>query len=354
MKLETKKVSRLELENKELQVLLPQIEQDRVELQKMKQTLEADNALLRERYSAADNRHSRDLEIITELEDKRGNRDSHSISATDELSALDDLLDSRTNNADEMFQDRIKLLLGELNELNAKHTQLELTEGNIKEQHLDTVDKLQDARKESLALESSLTSFNGGNFNGFENQPLNHNILAHDVSSIEVFRRIREQILLAQRNKADLETRCADLQRQISSTHNGTATNEHSQLNQQIEAAKQMIHKAFASQDDVYPPQAEKSLEAHITDLTKAVVTGREKLAAQSEVQRCFFLAPVESPTFSSTATSFTLASSSPASPSACSTAPGSPGPSFLAPSISSKTKNFLSRRFSRSSNPST
>ena len=347
-------MSRLELENKELQVLLPQIEQDRVELQKMKQTLEADNALLRERYSVADNRHNRDLEIIAELEEKRGNQDSNSTSAIDELSALDDLIDSRTNNADEIFQDRIKLLLGELYELNAKHTQLELAEGNIKEQPLDTVNTLQDARKQSLALESSLTAFNENNFTGFENQPSNHDIFAHEFSSIEVFRRIREQILLAQRNKTALEIRCADLQRQISSTHNSTGTKEHLELDQQIEAAKRMIHKAFASQDDVYPPQVEKSLEAHITDLTKAVVTGREKLAAQSEVQRCFFLAPVKSPTFSSSTTLLTLASSSPASPSACSTAPGSPAPSFLAPSMSSKTKNFLWKRFSRSSNAST
>ena len=285
------KMSKLELENKEFQRLLPQIEQDRVELQKMKQTLETDNAVLRERYLAADERHNRDLEIIAELEDKRGIRDAHSISATDDLTALDNLLESRQNNTDEVFRDWTHELHHQLSRLNAEHT-----------------------------------------------------VLAHDSTSTEVFQRIREQVAFAHRNKTDLETRFANLERQI---YDGIATEKHSETDKEIEAAKQMIEKAFSRPDSSHEFQVENSLETHVTDLMKTITVGRERLVAQSEVHRRFLLTPVEIvPAFSSRPRPLSFPSVTPHS-----IDPVSPAPSPIAPSISSKKKTFFLKRFTRSSN---
>ena len=359
MNIEVAKVTKLELENKELQSLLPHIEQDRVELQKMKQTLEADNAVLRERYVAADNLHNRDLEIIAELEEKRGHRDSHPTSATDDLTALDNFLDSRQTNVDEMLQERVQELLHELNKLNAEHTRLELNEGDLKEKNLDMQNKLQDAYKESLALESYMTAVNegkneGNHVRGFETELSSFEILAHGFTRTEVFQRMREQITLAQRNKIELETRLVNLQRQTSSTKSGTGIKEQSQASEEIEKAKQVIQKAFTGQDsNIHRFHVENSLETYVTDLTKAVTDGRERVKVQSEVQKRFLLTPVEvAPVQSSRPRSLTLASPL-AVHSSFSTGPISPTPSNTPSisSVSSKTRSFLSKRFSRSSN---
>lgn len=90
-------VAGLELAIHEYKRTLPKIEQDRHELQIVKQHLEFDNATLAERCEAANERHIRDKELIASLNDKLRSFQSSRSSSSLEERGLGSELAERTN-----------------------------------------------------------------------------------------------------------------------------------------------------------------------------------------------------------------------------------------------------------------
>lgn len=94
-------VAGLELENEEYKRTLPKIEQDRHELQIVKQHLELDNSTLARRCELAEEQHSRDEERIGSLSVELRNIDISRRLDTSEVEGLDAELD---NHAKEQAQ----------------------------------------------------------------------------------------------------------------------------------------------------------------------------------------------------------------------------------------------------------
>lgn len=84
-----KLVAGLEVENEEYKRTLPKIEQDRHELQIVKQHLELDNSTLARRCELAEEQHARDEERIASLSVELRNIDISRRSDTSEVKGLD-------------------------------------------------------------------------------------------------------------------------------------------------------------------------------------------------------------------------------------------------------------------------
>lgn len=84
-----KLVAGLEVENEEYKRTLPKIEQDRHELQIVKQHLELDNSTLARRCELAEEQHARDEERIASLSNELRNVDISQRSDTSEADGLD-------------------------------------------------------------------------------------------------------------------------------------------------------------------------------------------------------------------------------------------------------------------------
>ena len=84
-----KLVAGLEVENEEYKRTLPKIEQDRHELQIVKQHLELDNSTLARRCELAEEQHARDEERIASLSNELRNVDISRRSDTSQTEGLD-------------------------------------------------------------------------------------------------------------------------------------------------------------------------------------------------------------------------------------------------------------------------
>lgn len=95
-------VAGLELENEEYKRTLPKIEQDRHELQIVKQHLELDNSTLARRCELAEAQHSRDEERIATLSVELRNNDISRRLDTAEVKGLDAELDEHAKEQAQM------------------------------------------------------------------------------------------------------------------------------------------------------------------------------------------------------------------------------------------------------------
>lgn len=98
-----KLVAGLEVENEEYKRTLPKIEQDRHELQIVKQHLELDNSTLAQRCERAEEQHTRDEERITSLVVELRNIDISRRSDASEVKGLDAELDEHAKERAKMY-----------------------------------------------------------------------------------------------------------------------------------------------------------------------------------------------------------------------------------------------------------
>ncbi|MCJ1428302.1 hypothetical protein MMC29_006211 [Sticta canariensis] len=159
-----KLVAGLEVENEEYKRTLPKIEQDRHELQIMKQHLELDNSTLAQRCERAEEQHTRDEERIASLVVELRNIDISRRSDASEVKGLDAELDEYAKERAKM-KAKLSQVEAERQKLNMKVENQEAKVNNLQQLLEEANERREaDARKHmetygrNLHLESSLAA----------------------------------------------------------------------------------------------------------------------------------------------------------------------------------------------------
>jgi chromosome segregation ATPase len=232
-------VTGLQLALEEYKRILPKIEQDRHELQMMKKQLEFDNVALAQRWEEANEQRARDQESIANLTDKLGDFELERASISVNGEGLDSEIEGVTRKEALLQVASSALTWTRLISLGrrAKFTELETVNQQLQatntlyaskntalERLLEDAKERQDERdrknlenyQEKLMLESSLAAIEQGDpIQGYIVPITKENQTAHEISSTEVFRKMRVQVGMEQKRSAELEAEVSSLKSEL-------------------------------------------------------------------------------------------------------------------------------------------
>jgi len=239
VEIDQRKTAGLQQTIDEYRRILPKIEQDRVELQRMKKQLELDNATLAHRWDAANEQQARDRETISDLNEKIHDMESGQVLTAPSGGLEQELYTSTKTESD--LQAALTLLKwirlltisrkleiaklsGELQELkntplgvDAKSVMLQQLLEDARAKHTALEEMYLETYQEKLMLESSLAEVQQGHpIQGYGLWNPTTRTRTHSRDSTEVFQKMREQLSNYKRKTADIETELARTKAQLS------------------------------------------------------------------------------------------------------------------------------------------
>jgi len=238
VEIDQRKTAGLQKTIDEYRRILPKIEQDRVELQRMKKQLEDDNATLAQRWDTTNEQRARDHETISELIDR-----IHDMESGEVLTAPSGELEQELSKSDKTESDlqaaltllrwirlltesrklEIAKLSGQLQELkdtprgvDAKSVMLQQLLDDAKAKHTALEDMYLETYQEKLMLESSLAEVQQGHpIQGYDLWKSTGRTLTHSRDSTEVFQKMRKHLSNYKRKTADIEIELATTKAQL-------------------------------------------------------------------------------------------------------------------------------------------
>lgn len=331
-------VAGLLLAAEEYKRILPKVEQDQHELQMTKRQLEFDNAALAQRWEDANEQHARDQESIATLTDQLGEYELGQASQSIESNGLASEIEKSTRK-EAQLQVASPLLSwteltggdrrAEITELETEIEQLKATnalevsrntvlqgilEDTIKS-HEQIEGKSLEVYQEKLRLESLVAAIEQGDpVQRYTIQSTPEDCDAHNVTSTEVFKKMRDQVSKEQKRSAELEAELSEmktrLQNEIESRKSGSGVLSHTTADEKAikpntessdEVLKELFQRlktATAGTPSAGKEESNKWLDDHISLLAGKIIGSRERLAKRIEVQQsiCFSDAKPELP----------------------------------------------------------
>lgn len=321
--------------NEEYKRILPKIEQDRHELQMMKKQLEFDNAALAQRWDDANEQHARDQESIATLTDKLGDYELSQASKSIESNGLASEIEKSTRIEAQLqvalaLLNWTKLISGsrraKVTKLETEYQQLKATNAlevskntalqgvldNTIKSHEQIDRKNLEVYQEKLMLESFVATVEQGDpIQRYTVESTPEDRHAHDVTSTEVFKKMRDQVSKEQKRSAVLEAELSEmktqLQNEIISRKRGSEVLSHTTVDEKattpntessdqvLKELLQRLETATDGEPTAGNEESTKKLDEHISLLAGKIISSRERLAKRIEVQQSIFISDAES-----------------------------------------------------------